>query len=40
MKLIKRDFSLNTSVLSPGVDLGEGAEAKSKLFSEYGHVAY
>ena len=29
---IKRDLSLNAWVLSPGVDLGGGAEAKIKLF--------
>ena len=32
MKHIKRDFSLKTWVRSPGMDLGGGAEAKSKLF--------
>ena len=32
MKHIKRDFSLKVWVRSPGVDLGGGAEAKSKLF--------
>ena len=32
MKHIKRDFSLKAWVLAPGVDLGDGAEAKIKLF--------
>ena len=32
MKHIKWDFSLKAWVLSPGVDLVGGAEAKSKLF--------
>ena len=40
MKHIKRDFSLKAWVRAPGVDFGGGAEAKNKLFSEYGHVAY
>ena len=32
MELLKWDFSLKSWVLSPGVDLAEGAEVKSKLF--------
>ena len=40
MKHIKRDFSLKAWVRASWVDLGGGAEAKTKLFSEYGHVAY
>ena len=40
MKHIKRDFNLKAWVPAPGVDLGGGAEAKNKTFSEYGHVAY
>ena len=40
MKHIKQDFSLKAWVQSPRVDLGGGAKAKIKLFSEYGHVAY
>ena len=40
MKHIKQDFSLKAWVLASWVDLGGGAEAKIKLFSEYGHVAY
>ena len=32
MKQIKRHFSLNAWVWSPGVDLGIGAKAKIKLF--------
>ena len=31
---------MKASVRAPGVDLGGEAEAKIKLFSEYGHVAY
>ena len=37
---MKRDIILKASVRAPGVDLGGEAEAKIKLFSEYGHVAY
>ena len=40
MKHIKRDNSLKAWVRARWVDLGSGAEAKIKLFSEYGHVAY
>ena len=40
MKHIKGDFSLNTWVRSPRVNIGGGTEAKINLFSEYGHVAY
>ena len=40
MKHIKRDFSLKAWVQACWVDLGGGAEAKIKFFSEYGHVAY
>ena len=32
MKHIKRDFSLKAWVQAPGVDFGDGAEAKIKLF--------
>ena len=32
MKHIKQDFSLNAWVPSPGVDFGDGAKAKIKLF--------
>ena len=40
MKHIKLDFSLKAWVRVRWVDLRVGAEAKIKLFSEYGHVAY
>ena len=40
MKHMKRDFSLKAWVRASWVDLGGGAEAKIKLFSEYGLVAY
>ena len=40
MKHINRNFSLKTWVRVRWVDLGGGAEAKIKLFSEYGHVTY
>ena len=32
MKRIKRDFSLKAWIQAPGVDFGDGAEAKIKLF--------
>ena len=40
MKHIKRDFTLKAWVRVQGVDSGDEAEAKIKLFSEDGHVAY
>ena len=40
MKHIKRDFSLKAWVRVCWLDLGGGAEAKIKTFSEDGHVAY
>ena len=40
MKHIKWDFSLKAWVRAQWVDLGGSAEAKIKLLSEYGHVAY
>ena len=40
MRHIERDFSLKAWVRVRWVDLGVGAEAKIKLFSEYGLVAY
>ena len=39
MNHIKQDFSPKAWVQPPGVDLGGGAYAKIKLFSEYGHFA-
>ena len=36
----KWDFSLKALVQAPWVDLGGGADAKIKLFSDYGYVAY
>ena len=40
LKHFKWDFGLKARVRVRWVDLGGGAEAKIKLFSEYGHVAY
>ena len=40
MKNIKWVYSLKAWVRACWLDLGGGAKAKMKLFSEYGHVAY